>query len=148
MGTRRGYNERIAELKRRREELLQQEKALLARQIKQERKKRADRWFRIGCEIEAAVGHDVEKGDMNLILDYVRELFPEKAQEELCENHSENEQISNLMDHPDSGTRENNFAEENTANKDMETDTDNIPAEGWGFKAAHRERDRFTENPE
>lgn len=92
MGSRRSYNERLEDLKRRREELRQQEKALMARQIAQERKDRTRRWLSIGREIEAAVGHDIEGDDMELILESVRELFAQCPQRS---NRNDDYQSSN-----------------------------------------------------
>ena len=90
MGTRRSYSERLEDLRRRREELLQQEKALMARQIAQEKKERTRRWLCIGREIEAAVGHDVEDDDIELILESVRELLAQHPNSINRDNHQQN----------------------------------------------------------
>ena len=81
MGVRRSYSERLEDLKKRREELRRQERALMARQIAQERKERTKRLLHIGSEIEAAAGRPIRDEELELILESVRDLLADCTQE-------------------------------------------------------------------
>ena len=77
MSTRRTYAERIAELKTRQEQLREQERALLARQVVEERRERTKRHLRIGKEVESVIGHIVSDDDLNEILNLISSFFSE-----------------------------------------------------------------------
>ena len=124
MGVRRSYSERLEDLKKRREELRQQERALMARQIAQERKERTKRLLRIGSEIEAAAGRPIGDEELELIVESVRDLLADCTQERKQDNAL------------DSGKTDGQNC--------MESDTG---AEEWGLNTISR-GDRFSSGGE
>lgn len=63
MGTARSYEERIEDLKRRQEQLKEQEKDLKKKVAKEERKKRTRRLIEIGGTVQSVLGRPLEDED-------------------------------------------------------------------------------------
>lgn len=78
MSERKTYAERIAELQARRDRLKEQERALLARQVRDEKREKTKRIFKIGTMIEEKIRYPVTEEDLDELIKVIEKWNDEK----------------------------------------------------------------------
>ena len=90
--------ERLEKLKKRQAELKAQEKKLLAQQSQKERKARTKRFIEVGATVEAVLGRPIEKDDLPLLTNFLKQQEERGSYFSRAMEHKEDAEKMNFND--------------------------------------------------